>query len=189
MILRMSDDKSLYLTQSSVNYENENDAEYITVLFPQMYNEIPIVKCSPVLFLSLSHPEDDVSGISAKSDDKTPGDFIQLIFSDTLYNGTTLQTVPIPLSSKYTCTPGKISVWIELINGDGLVLKTSVASILIKEHKAASEILPEYTPDMFDSILLKVQGYVEKCEQLTALVIDLADELEKKYGSLEKGSE
>ena len=102
MILKVSKDKILTITQMGNTYEDENNAEIIKILLPQMINDNDITGC--VVHLCMIN-QDDV------------GDEINITSALKEYNDN-LYVANIDVTNKITYKSGQVRFWIKILLSD-----------------------------------------------------------------------
>lgn len=203
MIKFLLERKSLRKLSSStaVIYEDENNADKIKILCPQFYDDYDLQECS-VMLNYIIHTETDVE--IPDSDGGTHvtreiGNSTSLSFFDEKYiihDEEFLQT-DISLSNNFTAYAGTVEFWIEIMNPkDSLIAKTNIVTINITPHKSVSDYIPESELSLLNDLMLRIQQLLntcnitlEECKKETekavnaaTIAIEIAEELEQKYG-------
>lgn len=126
--LRLNDNKNLSLVKRNALYEGENKADTLKIILPKKIRDKNVQDLIINLNILNSEHTGDVVDISRMLEE----------YNEDLY------ICEILIENTYTYMPGKISLWIEVLdNADEMVLKTNVITVDIKEHPSVEDFIPE----------------------------------------------
>lgn len=173
MILRLDSNKNLMITKSkSTIYEGENKAEVLRILLPKQINNISLNNC--LINLNILN-QDNVGNVLPLSD--------LTIYSEDSYE------TSIEITKEYTYKPGKIFIWIDVINPDSEMLaKSSVVSLMINSHMEVSEFIPEQSLALLADLQIKVEKIdkaLSQDEEVTKNLTTTVNELKERLDSIE----
>lgn len=119
MILRLDSNKNFMIAQNKYTiYEGENNAEVLRILLPKQINNANLTNC--IVNLNILNDDNNRDAILL-TDLKT--------YSDDYYE------TNVEITKEYTYKPGKIFLWIDVINpGSEMLAKSSVVALMINSH-------------------------------------------------------
>ena len=113
--VKMCDDKSLLVIDSTPIYINENNIDTINIFIPTEFNNIDITQFNVTFNYLLPN------GVLKSS---------IIVSSESQYDGYSLY--PVPISSDFTQISGKIIYWLEITNGN-IILESASSTIVVNK--------------------------------------------------------
>lgn len=189
------------LSSSTIIYEDENNADAIKILCPQFYDNYDLLECSVVLNYII-HTNTDIE--ITETDGSTHitreiGDSTSLSFLEEKYiiREEEFLQADINLGKDLTAYTGVIEFWVEIIHPqNNLIAKTNTVNLEIRNHISISDYIPESKLSLLNDLMLRIQQLLntcnitlEECKKETekavnaaSIAIEIAEELEQKYG-------
>jgi hypothetical protein len=150
----MNDDKSLRKTITNEIYVGES-GESLTLLLPQVYNNY-----------SLENYSINFNWINSINQ----GDIILATKLNECRSGYLQYNIPIPI--KMTESVGDITVWIEIVDTNGILIKSGTTTILISSHLKISDYLTDSQLSLIELHEVKMEQYNFEFTQKLAQITD-----------------
>lgn len=157
IVLKMNENKQLKkITQTSIY--NGEVGESVLLYLPQYYNGCSLGDFEVELHWVCGNKLGDIIPATKQNELKT---------SHIEYN--------IPIPRKMTEYIGDITVWIEVIGNEGVLIKSDTVSISITEHLKVSEYLTDSQLSLIDMNLVQMNQYRTEFESIKNEIKEILD--------------
>lgn len=189
------------LSSPTVIYEDENNADKVKILCPQFYDDYDLQECSVLLnYVIRTNTDIEITGADGNTHTtRELGDSTSLSFSDEKYiiREEEFLQADINLDKDLTAYTGIIEFWLEIIHPqNNLIAKTNTVRLEVRNHISISDYIPESKLSLLNDLMLRIQQLLNTCNitleeckkesekavNAATIAIEIAEELEQKYG-------
>lgn len=161
LVLKMLEDRSLFITKSSNTYQDENNAETIKIILPRSVNGNDLKDCHIYLSFVNQARLGDVCDITEYLKEYTNLRYV----------------IEIPMYQMFTHEPGIIRMWMKILHTPTeMVAKTNEITYTIKSVQDAEGTIPEQEMSIIDGLVTKLDNLDDKVSDIISEQEELVQE-------------